>query len=360
MEPEAAAGGLDLAGLLEVGGVTPEKIVSAIGVVLASVIAARVVYWLLERWVSRITSRTGTDLDDRLLALAKKPIYYTIILAGFYAAFTMVLVTAVSGVIGKFVAILVILIATWFAGRMLDALIVEFGGKLTSMTNSTADDEALPFLSKVARITLYIIAFSIILDKLGYSITPIITSLGLLGFAAGFAAKDTLSNILAGFFILADRPFKLGDRIQLGDTLGEVIDIGLRTTKVKTLDHNVVIIPNNKMVTDNVTNYQMPDIKIKLIMPFSVAYGSDVAKAKQIIVDVAAGAEMVLDDPAPKAFFTEFGDSSLNIKAIVWIGDLRKKWTVKDAINSAVNQKFAEEGIEIPFPHRTVYMKKEE
>jgi len=350
---------MDVWGMFSVEGLSVEAAGQALAAVAASVVAAHIVYWILERWVMRVAGRTRTTLDDRLLKIVKKPVYYVIILGGFYVAFTHILVTSLSGPIGTLVSILVILIATWFAGRVLSTVILEFGGKLTSMTESSIDDEALPFISKVSRVALYVIAFSIILDKLGYSLTPIITSLGIAGFAVGFAAKDTLSNLLAGFFILVDRPFKIGDRIKVGDILGEVVDIGLRTTKVKTLDHNVVIIPNSAIVSKDVTNYLMPDMKIKLILPFGVAYGSDIGRAKEIIVDVAKSTEMVLDDPKTEAFFMEFADSSLNINAIVWISDLRKKWTVKDAINTEVNRRFAKEGIEIPFPCRTVYLQKE-
>ncbi|MFH1835931.1 MAG: mechanosensitive ion channel family protein [Methanobacteriota archaeon] len=335
------------------------RIAYALGVIVASVILAKVVYTLIEKYMLQIARKTKSDIDDKLLHLVKKPLYYLIILLGVYVAVAYILVTAASGPIVTLISMLGIIVLVWFAGSLTDLIIKEFGGKLAKHTDSTVDDEALPFLSRVIKIVIYGIAFSMLLEKLGYSITPIIASLGLAGFAIGFAAKDTISNILAGFFILVDRPFKIGDRVELGDTYGDVVDIGLRTTKVKTLDYKIVIVPNSTLVSNNVTNYSLPDIKQKLIIPFGISYGSDVDKAKKIVVEVAKKTPHVLKDPMPESFFIEFADSSLNIKLIVWIEDLRMKWTVKDHINSEVWNRFKKEGIDVPFPVRTVYLHKE-
>jgi small-conductance mechanosensitive channel len=199
-----------------------------------------------------------------------------------------------------------------------------------------------------------------VLDKLGYSIAPVITSLGLVGFAVGFAAKDTISNVLAGFFILIDRPFKIGDRVRIGSTCGDVVDIGLRTTKIETLDHQIDLVPNSSIVSSSVTNYSLPDIKEKLILQFGVSYNSNVEKVKKVLCEVAKKTPHVIRDPPPETFFSEFGDSSLNIKLVAWIDDLRAESMVKDRFNSEVLKRFREEGIELPFPVRTVYLHKEE
>ena len=335
------------------------KIASALAVIVVSIVVARIVNFIIKRYLIRLAGKTSMKFDDEILLLVNTPIYYFIILLGFYVAAAFVLVTSLSGPIISLIAAVAIILLAWVAGRISDLLISEFGGKLTRLTDTSIDDEALPFISKVAKILLYGIAFSMMLDKLGYSIGPILASLGLAGFAIGFAAKDTISNILAGFFILVDRPFKIGDRVDIGGTLGDVVDIGLRTTKVKTLDFQIVIVPNSSIVSGNVVNYSLPNINQKLKLNFGVSYGSDIERAKKITEDVAKKTKLVLPDPPPEAFFLEFGESSLNFTLVIWIADLTKKWTVTDAINNEVWKSFQKEGIEVPYPVRTVHLHKE-
>lgn len=335
------------------------RVAYALGVVAASVVLAKLVNYVIEKYLRRLAKKTSFRHDDQLLEIISTPLYYFIILLGVYAAAGFVLVTPASGPIKTLVSAAFILLLGWVAGRLSDMLVNDFGGRLTKLTDTSIDDEALPFISKLAKIIVYGIAFSMVLDKLGYSIGPILASLGLAGFAIGFAAKDTISNILAGFFILIDRPFKIGDRVDLGGTYGDVVDIGLRTTKVKTLDFQIVIVPNSTIVSSNVINHSLPNLNEKVKIPFGVSYGSDISKAKKIIVEAAKKTEDTLKEPEPKAYFTEFGESSLNIILVVWIADLKKKMVVTDKINSVVWERFQKEGIEVPFPVRTVLLRKE-
>ncbi|MFH1789342.1 MAG: mechanosensitive ion channel domain-containing protein [Candidatus Altiarchaeota archaeon] len=335
------------------------RIAAAVLVVAASIVAAKIINYVIKRYVVKLTQRTSFTFDDEIIAVLSTPVYYFIILLGVYVAVGFVLITPATGPIQSLISAIVIILLAWVVAGFASLLISKFGGRMTKLTDTSIDDEALPFISKVAKIIIYGIAFSMMLEKLGYSIGPILASLGLAGFAIGFAAKDTISNILAGFFILVDRPFKIGDRVDVGGTIGDVVDIGLRTTKLKTLDFQIVIVPNSSIVSSNVTNYSLPNINQKIKLNFGVSYGSDIEKAKKITVDVANKTKLVLPDPPPEAFFLEFGESSLNFTLVIWIEDLRKKWTVTDAINTQVRKRFQDEGIEVPFPVRTVILSKE-
>ncbi|MFH0861003.1 MAG: mechanosensitive ion channel family protein [Candidatus Altiarchaeota archaeon] len=329
----------------------------ALATLAASVIVAKLVYAILGKYASRVASKTKSDLDDRILEKVKAPVYYIIILVGFNLALGGMLSERYAGIAGKAISSLLILVAAWAGVSLVDILILDFGKKLVSKTKTTVDDQALPFLSKVAKIALYAVAVTIILDRFGYSITPIVASLGVAGIAVGFAAKDTLSNLLGGFFIMADRPFVIGDRIQVGSNIGEVIDVGLRTTKIETLEHTIVIIPNSEIVMREVTNYSLPDVRIIVKHRIGVAYGSDPEKVKRILTEIARSCK-VLPEPEPRVYFTEFADSSLNFDIVFWVDDFRKKPEVIDEINTKINKRFQEEGIEIPYPTRTVYLKK--
>lgn len=337
-----------------------KNLLFAVLIVLASVVVAKIGYFFVEKYFKRIAARTKTTADDEILELIHKPIYYATILVGVQIAVDSLLQGGSFSVyFTKGVTILFISIITYVVAGVASILIHEVGGKIASKTESTLDDEALPFLSKLLKYLLYAIGGIIILSQLGIEITPFIASLGIAGIAIGFAAKDTLSNLMAGFFILIDRPFARGDRIQVGSFTGEVVDIGLRTTKIQTPDHTFVIIPNEKVVINEVTNYALPDSRLKVMIKFGVAYGSDVEKVKKTVTEVAKKSQSVLKDPEPQVFFKEFADSSLNFLLVAWINSFKDQLKITDELNTGVYNALNKEKIEIPFPTQTVYLRKE-
>jgi small-conductance mechanosensitive channel len=146
------------------------------------------------------------------------------------------------------------------------------------------------------------------------------------------------------------------------DYYGDVISVGSRSTRIKTLDYQIVTIPNNKLTTNIVINYSEPDQKLRITIPISVSYGNDPRRVKEILLEIAQDAVKdtgyLLDDPAPTVFFTEFGDSSLNFILRVWAKKYNIPDEVKDDINCRVVERFAREGIEIPFPQMDIHLKK--
>jgi len=332
------------------------KIIVAAIIILASVIAAKII----ERWFTKLASRTKTEIDDKILEILRKPLYYIIILIGVQLALGYLLVsyTPYGDYVSMSIKIVLVLVAAYLISNIITIIINDFGKKISEKTESTLDDEALPFIVKLINIAIYLFAISIVLDTLNINITPLIAGLGIIGFALGFGAKDVVANILAGFFILLDRPFIRGERIEVSGNSGDVFDIGLRTTKIKTPTNEIVIIPNSDIVSSAVRNYALPEMRVKLIADYGVAYGSDIEKVKKIILDVAKESKSVLEDPAPEVYFLEFGDSSLNFKLVCWMPDFRS-YGVRDELNTKISERFAKEGIEIPFPTRTVYLEKE-
>ncbi len=337
----------------------PTEIVIALTIIIASVIIARVTFYTIERWFTKLAARTKTRIDDKILEALRKPIYYIIILIGVQLALGYLLVSYApyDGYVSDFITIVLILIATYLITRIITIIIEDIGTRISAKTESTLDDEALPFVVKLINIAIYLFAFSMILDIIGIDPTPLIAGLGIIGFALGFGAKDVVANILAGFFILLDRPFIRGERIEVSGNSGDVVDIGLRTTKIKTSTNEIIIIPNSDIVSSPVKNYALPEMMVKLIADFGVAYGSDIELVKKIILGVAKESESVLDSPEPTVYFIEFGESSLNFKLVCWMPDFRS-FGVKDEINTKISKRFDEAGIEIPFPTRTVYLQK--
>ncbi|ODS36340.1 MAG: hypothetical protein A7316_11085 [Candidatus Altiarchaeales archaeon WOR_SM1_86-2] len=228
-------------------------------IITASLIAAKIIYWVIEKWLMGLATRTRTELDDKILGVLKKPVYYVVVLIGLQIALGYILVSTYAGYFESLMVIILIIVIAWTIANIVCAIIDDFGKKIAEKTESTLDDEAIPFASKMITFFIYLIAFMIILDRLEINIMPLIASLGLAGFAVGFAAKDTISNILAGFFILMDRPFIQCEKVKIGGYDGTVIDIGLRTTKIETDSKEIVIVPNSKIVSDSIVNYTSPE-----------------------------------------------------------------------------------------------------
>jgi small-conductance mechanosensitive channel len=330
-------------------------------ILIGSIIIAKILYHFTDRFLKKRAALTESEIDDKVIVILHRPLYYIIILIGLLVALHFILPENYQESARTIISIIIIIIITKVLFGSIDIIFYDIAKKLAKRTKTALDDEAIPFLSKITKVTIVVLAGIIILDKLGFSgaVTSLVAGLGIAGFAIGFAAKDTIANILSGFFILTDRPFRRGDRIEVGDYIGEVVDIGLRTTKILTLDKNYVIIPNSKIASTEVINYTLPNVRIKLKIPIGVAYGSDPKKVKKIILETAKKCDKILDDPKPEVYFIEFGDSSLNFLLRVWVSNFRDRVKVKDFIHSQLYEKLEKEGIEIPFPCRTVYLRKE-
>jgi len=202
-------------------------------------------------------------------------------------------------------------------------------------------------------------ALIIILKHFNYDIFSVVTALGIGSLAIGLAAKDTLAHMISGFTLMLDQPFRIGDRIQLaGGQTGDVADIGLRSTKIRTLDNQLLIIPNSDLCNTMLINLAFPDARVKGRINIGVAYGSDVERVKELLVATALDLDAVLRDPAPEAFFVSFGESALNMTLFFWVEEYSQLFAVTDKVNSLILRRFNESGIEIPFPIRTVIMDK--
>ena len=184
-----------------------------------------------------------------------------------------------------------------------------------------------------------------------------------MGLALSFAAKDTLSNLIAGVLLIMDRPFKVGDRIELWNapretgTWGDVIEIGLRATKIRNPDNLVVVVPNNEIMRRDIINYTMSGDDIRLRIPFSCAYESDIERAKALLKEVAPTVKGVKLDPAPIVIVRGFGPSEVNLQLRVWIMEARSRRRIADEITEKAMVAFAGAGVEIPYPKRELYIR---
>ena len=212
-------------------------------------------------------------------------------------------------------------------------------------------------IEKIVFIFIFLTGLIIVLKHFNYDILSLVTALGVTSLAIGLAAKDTLANMISGFTLMLDRPFRVGDRVQLASgEIGDVVEIGLRSTRIKTLDSNVLVVPNTELVNTKVINQCYPDKTIRGRIKIGIAYRSDIDKAKQVMLDIARFHKQVLKEPVPFVQFTEFGDSALILLMFYWVYNCFDLFVIQDEINSQIKKRFEQEGIEIPYPVRTVYV----
>jgi small-conductance mechanosensitive channel len=250
---------------------------------------------------------------------------------------------------------LVILAIFWSIERLL-LVLLQNGVLLSSITPG-----ARSFLGGLSRVFVILLAGLMVLDSAGVSITPLLASLGVGSLAVALALQDTLSNFFSGIYILADKPFRIGDFVQLeSGEKGYVEKIGWRSTHLRMLSNNAIVIPNAKIASSVLTNYDLVEQQTTLIIPVGVAYGTDLVKAEKVAYEVAnkiiTSVEGAVATVEPRIRFTEFADSSINFNIAISVKRFEDNYLVKHEMIKALHQRFNSEGIEIPFPQRVVHM----
>ena len=191
------------------------------------------------------------------------------------------------------------------------------------------------------------------LHQLGFKLTVLIGALGIFSIALGFASQTSASNLISGLFLLGERSFSIGDLIKVNDTIGEVLSVDLLSVKLRTFDNLFVRIPNETLIKSEVTTLTRFPIR-RYDMLLGVAYHEDVARVREVLMRTAEANPLCLDEPEPLFIFTGFGDSAMNIQFSVWA--LRENFLeMRNALFADVKQAFDAAGIEIPFPHRSLY-----
>jgi len=327
--------------------------------VLLALIARTIV-----RWLEGKAGETETRWDDIIIAAIGTPVQVAIIAISVYIAlrYFSVLPANLQWILDpRNITAFYIVIGAWILSSFLHDIIRIYGHEVAEKSEGDWDDRLVELLELVIRYVVWFIALMIILSTFEVDITPFLAGAGIAGLAVALAAQDIISNFFGGALITVDKPFKVGDRIRVDNFYGDVTHIGPRSTRLKTLEYQIVTIPNNKITTNIVVNYSMPDPKLKMSIPVSVAYGSDIEKVTRVLLEVVNDAikdtDYLLSDPEPRIFFVEFGASDLKFIVRVWSKAYNTPDEVKDAINRRVNARFEKEGIEIPFQQIDIHMR---
>ena len=212
------------------------------------------------------------------------------------------------------------------------------------------EEDVRHLLESVAKYVVLGFGAILALDQLGFNITSLLAGLGVAGLALGFAAKDTLANFIAGVTILWDRPFRVGDRVEADGEFGQVKKITLRSTRIHTNDNQVVIIPNQNIVNNKIINHTM-QASLRLVIPFGISYEADIARTREVILDLIRGDDRVRERPAPEVVVVELAASSVNLALRFWLKNPHHEVPLEFEYLERLKQALDGAGIKIPYPH---------
>jgi len=310
------------------------------------------------RWMEKWAAKSSAQIDDLLVQTLRGPFMLWVAMLGLYlAAQSSELPDRLTLFIGKTLLILWIISLTVVASKAAGLLVKLYGNAASS---------ALPVTSLTQNLVSLMVAtvgILILLDTLHISVTPILTALGVGGIAVALALQDTLSNLFAGFYVSLAGQVRVGDYIKL-DTCEEgfVADIGWRSTTLKALPNNLIVVPSAKLAQAIVTNYHLPEKRMSLLIPVSVSYECDPETVEGILIEEAVSAareiQGLLAEPAPVVrFIPGFGASSMDFTLICQVAEFVDQYLVQHELRKRIFKRFRREGMNIPFPIRTIYIR---
>lgn len=327
--------------------------------VLGGILFSKAIYWVIKEVVKKFTAKTKTSLDDALIDALEKPVVYGIVLAGMWMGLKRLdFPEGFETFITRALMFVLIFNITWLIVRAVDALIGEILIPLAEKSENTFDDQIIPILRTAAKGLLWIIGIIVGLDNAGFDIMALIAGLGIGGLALALAAQDTVKNVFGGVMIFIDKPFKLGDWVVIGGDNGIVDEVGIRSTRIRTLDGRLVTIPNSKFAESSVQNNSAePDRKVALNL--GLVYGTAPDKmelALKILDEIVLNNKQDLTDEKLISFnaFNEFSLGLLFIYHIKKDSDILKTMS---KINLEILKRFNENGLEFAYPTQTIYKK---
>lgn len=341
---------------------------AVVGFIVALLVigAGKIVKWLLSTVGKRIISKTDTEIDDEILDIVNSRLISLSSIFGIYLGMKELrlgltkqndnFLTFLDYADTALYLVTVVIVASMAARIVRTVTVHTIRSIAENQKNNEFNKTLTPLINRV--ITIIIIAFTaiVVLEHFGQSVTSLVTILGAGSLALGLAAQDTISNMISGFIIMIDRPFRLGDRVKIpsGES-GDVFEIGLRSTKILDFDNNVLIVPNNELIKTKIVNYGYPDGETRVIVEVIAAYGSNVDQVKNILLNAARSQPEVLSEPAPEAFLMKFGDYGLHFTLFCRVPEFKLQFSTAEKMRVAIYNEFAKTKIKIPYPLPVVH-----
>ena len=307
-------------------------------------------FFRLRRW----GKKTAVRWDEILIKSLDLPLSLVILGAGAGLLFKFLpLSEEISRQTDLAVRIVIIVALFLFLDRFLVGGLRQFAGRVRAVDLSGGIVQGL------IRLTVLTFGFLILMDSLGISITPLVASLGIGSLAVALGLQETLVNLFAGLYIIADQPIRVGDYIELeSQEKGYVTEIGWRNTRIRMLQNVTIVVPNNQIISSRIRNYYLPDKELAALVQVGVHYASDLEKVERITIEVAREIQKRVSGAVPNfepfIRYHTFGESSVNFTVILRVKEFTDQYLVIHEFIKALHARYQKEGIVIPFPIRTL------
>lgn len=313
-------------------------------------VLAFIIKQIVLSFLNKLSQKTETDFDDVLIKILGKPIYIAVILAGVHYSLKILnIVNGYSSFVNKIFFVIYILLGTYVAVRIVVDLIDRWFKKKKDFA------KAPRLISNIVNVVLYAIAGIMILSYFDVEISPLIATLGIGGLAVGLALQNTLANLFSGLHIISDEPVKVGDYVEIGtEVAGTVIDIGWRSTRIRTLGQDIIVIPNSTVSDSIIKNLTQKDETVTASVVCGVSYESNLQKVEQTVMQVAkklqTNSEAAVNDYRPSMRFTDFGESNINFVVYMRAKQRGDKMFLEHEFIKELKAEFDKQKIEISYP----------
>ncbi len=338
----------------------PNQYVRAIILLVIFLLLIRLGVYVLQKFILKFVKKTKTELDDIILKKVSFPITAIVFLISFWISVQeLTILDSVIKQIGLILHSLIVINIGCVFYIIIDLALFKSWRKFVSKTRTNLDDSLVYLVHSFLKVLLVVLAILYILNLWGIEIGPVLAGLGIAGLAVALALQPSLSNIFSGIAMILDKTIGIGDVVSLDpETSGSIEKIGLRSTKIRTFDNELIVVPNSKMADGIVKNITLPEPEARVVVPFSVEYGSDIKKVKEIIMREIKKVENFIENPEPVVRFLEMGSSSLNFKAFFYVNSFKNRYSALDEANTRIYNALNKAKINIPYPQLDVHLKK--
>ena len=330
----------------------------SVGILISAIIIGKVLYWAIGKFVKTFAEKTKAGLDDILVDKLEEPVVYGIVILGFYWGFNRLHFTdSVDEFFASVFMIIFILNVTWLIARVVDSMVEEYVVPMVEKSDSDLDDQLLPVMRKTMKAVLWIFGIIIALSNSGFDVAALIAGLGIGGLALALAAQDTVKNIFGGIMVFIDKPFKMKERIKVNGMDGFVEEIGVRSTRLRTLEGRLITIPNGQFsdnAVENVTKEPTRKVKINLGLTYETT-PDKMAEAMDILRDIVATNPKLTDDILVS--FNSWGDFAMGILFIYYIANEDDIFTAQSEVNMEILRRYNKAGLDFAYPTNLQYTK---
>lgn len=319
----------------------------SLSVILGAILVSRLLHWFFKTQIRKLTARTKSNLDDLIIDTVEEPVLMGVVVVGIYWGLERLHMSEAAQLwVNRLYHVLIVINVTWFFARFADALIRQYLAPLAERSDNSLDDHIVPIIRRGVKLGIWIMGIVVAMDNAGYDVGAVLAGLGIGGVAMALAAKDFVANIFGGITVYADKPFKVGDRIQVGGYDGNVTDIGLRSTKIRTAAGRMVTIPNFKFTDSFVENISVEPTR-RIEIGLGLVHDTSAAKmerAVDVLGEIVKNKANVLDAEY-YASFSKWNEASLGITFIYFIKSGNNFWKVQDEVNREILSRFNSEGL---------------